>query len=265
MKIKTLLLSGLIAASSLGHCGTMMDNSMLNLWEGFYLGGYLGGGWGKTNMGMNAGSLSVSPASYFTSQADINSVNQSGSGNLNQHAFIGGIQAGSNILVKNYIFGLIVDLGSFHMQDALDAENVPLPANPAINYHLHNSVETKWLLTARGNAGVIIHNWIQPYITGGLAVTDLEAHYRYRDSTNVGMFYEAKNGENKAGWTVGGGFQMPINPYLLVNAEYLYVAFKPRETYGIVNCANLSCFSMLKASVDFHANLFKLSMSYRFS
>ena len=69
-----------------------------------------------------------------------------------------------------------------------------------------------WLATVRGRLGYAFDRFL-PYITGGLAVGDINA-------TRPGF---PGGSTSNAGWTVGAGLEVGIASNVSIKAEYLYV------------------------------------------
>ena len=237
-------------------------------WAGPYVGGYIGGAWGNSNFNTNVGALT--DTSYFISTANINSVNQSGSRSLSPHAIIGGIQAGNNWILysklANFVYGLALDFGSFHLGKVNNATSIPYPTAPLLNYSLQTSMKTNWLFTARGRAGITPNaSWPFIYATGGLAVTRLQVANNFND-TDTG-FGGTTNNNTKAGWTVGGGIELPLTNNLVMTSEYLYVNFGSVSATNSITCSNGGCpeVSPLLTSANLTANLLKVGLNYKFS
>ncbi|MEI8150436.1 MAG: outer membrane protein [Hyphomicrobiales bacterium] len=102
-----------------------------------------------------------------------------------------------------------------------------------------------WQGTARGRLG---YAWdrVMPYVTGGLAVGEVEA--------NQGGFAGAR--DTKAGWTVGGGVEAALAGNWTAKIEYLHVDL------GSTNCGLPSC--SLPTSVNFTADEVRGGLNYRF-
>jgi outer membrane immunogenic protein len=101
-----------------------------------------------------------------------------------------------------------------------------------------------WLSTVRGRLGYAADRFM-PYVTGGLAVGDIQASlpgFAGGSTTNVG-------------WTAGGGIEFALPGHWSAKAEYLYV-----------DLGNFSCSSCgpTAQSVSFTANLFRGGINYRF-
>jgi len=104
--------------------------------------------------------------------------------------------------------------------------------------------ETKnsWLGTVRGRAGYAVDR-VMPYFTGGLAFGDVEA-------TRAGFGSASDTG---VGWTVGAGIESVIGGNWTAKVEYLYVDL------GSFSCAICSA-----ARVDFHSNVVRAGINFRF-
>ena len=102
-----------------------------------------------------------------------------------------------------------------------------------------------WLGTARGRIGYAFDR-VMPYLTGGLAVGDIEAN----QSTFAGVH------DTQVGWTVGGGVEAAIAGNWTAKVEYLYVDL------GDIDCAAGSC--SLPTNVDFKTNVVRAGLNLRF-
>ena len=102
-----------------------------------------------------------------------------------------------------------------------------------------------WLGTVRGRIGYAFDRFM-PYVTGGLAVGDIKASQAAFGSST----------ETKAGWTLGGGLEASIAGPWTAKIEYLYVDL------GKQSC-DVAC-TGLATDVDFHANVVRAGVNYRF-
>ncbi len=98
----------------------------------------------------------------------------------------------------------------------------------------------------RGRLGYAADRFM-PYITGGLAVGDIQA--------SVPGFAGANT--TNAGWTVGGGIEFAIAGHWTAKAEYLYVDL------GSINVAARPAAQPRRTS-SFTTNLFRGGINYRF-
>lgn len=241
-------------------------------WQGMYLGGSVGGAWGKSDFATDVGVFTLN--TYFSSQANILSVNNSGSHSIYPNAFIGGIEAGNNwVSTNNMLYGLVLDFSSLHINDSYNANNVAYPKTYPAIYSMQTSIKTDWLFTARGRVGLISdRSWPMLYATGGLALTNLQVSNSFSDNaTSRGFGQQTTTKNTKAGWTAGVGAELPVIQNVSLGVEYLYVDFGRVSTIGQVT--NLGRFrtpfagtniSPLNTSVNLRENLFKVIANYKF-
>lgn len=104
---------------------------------------------------------------------------------------------------------------------------------------------TNWLATFRGRLGYAFDRFM-PFVTGGLAVGDIEA--------NVGGFGGVS--DTNAGWTAGGGIEAAIAPNWTAKLEYLYVDL------GNVGCTLAACGGV--ANVDHRFSVIRAGVNLRF-
>ena len=181
-------------------------------WTGFYLGINGGYGWGRSNW------------SGFASSSDP-------SGGMI------GLTGGYNWqgLGSPWVFGLEGDIDWSDMKG--NFTNAACPTG----------CETKntWLGTVRGRFGYAMDR-VMPYVTGGLAVGDIQAN-------QVGF---AGVHDTKAGWTVGGGIEAALVGNWTAKVEYLHVDL------GSVDCGVTACFAA--TSVGFRSEVVRAGVNLRF-
>jgi outer membrane immunogenic protein len=106
-------------------------------------------------------------------------------------------------------------------------------------------VRTDWIGTLRGRVGYAFDR-IMPYLTGGLAVTDLEATVNGVGSAS----------STEVGWTIGAGVEAALAPNWTAKIEYLYVDL------GSTSCGAAVC--GIATNVDASANLLRLGVNFKF-
>ena len=181
-------------------------------WTGFYLGINGGYGWGGSNW-----------SSFGTSASP--------------DGFLVGGTAGYNWQApgSQWVFGLEGDIDYSNIRGG--STNAACPTGC--------QTRNNWLGTFRGRVGYAFDR-IMPYVTGGLAVGDVEA----RQNGFAGV------SDTKAGWTVGGGIEAAIAGNWTAKVEYLHVDL------GGVNCGIGSC--SLPTRVGFHSDIVRGGLNYRF-
>jgi len=177
-------------------------------WTGFYLGINGGYGWGRTTW--------------------------DGFGSATTSGWLIGLTAGYNwqALGSPWVFGLEGDI---------DWTNIRGTVACAGGCETRN----RWLGTVRGRIGYAIDR-VMPYITGGLAVGDIQA--------NRGGFTGVS--DTKAGWTLGGGLEAAVALNWTAKIEYLYVDL------GSIGCNAIACGAPTNVSSRNH--LVRAGLNYRF-
>jgi outer membrane immunogenic protein len=147
-----------------------------------------------------------------------------------QHAAFGGLfgaQLGANWRVApSWVLGAEADWQWTHQGDtACISDCLPTAAAPTL-LGLSDSQTLSWFGTARGRFG-----WVAPsgslwYVTGGAAWGHVEntlALIATPGFVAAGAPTSASFSHNRAGWTVGGGAEIPLWDRWSVKAEYLYI------------------------------------------
>ena len=181
-------------------------------WTGFYLGINGGYAWGRSSW------------------------NGFGSGADPSGAMIGGT-AGYNWQAPGspWVFGLEGDIDWTNIKGTFTDATCPAGCQTKNN----------WLGTARGRLG-FAWDRVMPYITGGLAVGDVEVNQVGFPGTH----------DTKVGWSAGAGVEAAFAGNWTAKLEYLHVDL------GRVNCGAPSC--SLPTRVGFRADEVRAGLNYRF-
>ncbi len=183
-------------------------------WNGFYAGGNLALGWGRSSWTASPGITGA--IDLFQS---INTFYESGS-------FMAGLEAGYNYVLPNRIlFGAEVD-ASFPSFPNLAGISVgggstfTSPALGAVSY----SETVLASGTARGRIGYSPGNWLL-YATGGIAWTyDQQALTQLTAGATESPFLW------RLGWAAGAGLEVPIAPSWTARLEYLFTDYGHKNT-----------------------------------
>jgi high affinity Mn2+ porin len=189
-------------------------------WTGFYAGGNMGVGWGKSNW--NAGPGISGSTSLFQT---IDTFDEGGS-------FLIGVQAGYNYVLPNrLLIGGEVD-ASFPSFQTLPTTFPNGNSNPfgvsvggisTFNSPTLGAVSFAETVlssgTVRGRIGYAPGNWLF-YATGGFAWTYNEQSLtQVATGANVTPFFA------RLGWAAGGGVEVPVAPHWTARLEYLYTGY----------------------------------------
>lgn len=249
-----------------GHYKDQQPAAPAFTWEGPYLGVYGGYAWGNSEFNSNAGVLTGT--SYFTSTANINSVSQHASGKVHPNNIIGGVQIGNNLESGSFIYGGVLDFGSFHMENTKSATGITYPTFAA-KYSLKTTISTSWLASLRARLGVAPSScWPLLYLTGGVAITNLNVTNSFRD--NAPSLGEGGGNSAKVlpGWIIGAGAEYHVRGNWTVDGEYLYVHFGSTSANGFVTCRAGACpgtRSPFSTAGNLNANMVRVGLNYKFS
>jgi outer membrane immunogenic protein len=170
-------------------------------WTGPYIGISGGYGWGKSDFSGGLGSVDPSGGLF-------------------------GATLGYNWQMGTLVTGIEGDISWSGLRDSDGAAGL--------------RTENNWLGTVRGRLGYNAGRWM-PYVTGGLAVGDIDSRI-----TGVGS-----SNKTKAGWTIGGGVEAQIAGPWSAKVEYLYVDLGDGDSIGGFR-------------PDFTTNIVRAGLNYHF-
>lgn len=238
-------------------------------WQGPYMGVYSGGSSGNNHVSTNTGS--VTNTSYFTTSADMDSVNDAGTWTKNPDTMIAGIQAGYDWVWKQMVYGVAFDYSTLPLSSSRTINNY-YPGN-SDQYSIDTSLRTNSLFTLRGRLGyhTTLHFPCLFYFTGGAVLTQVKVNNSFNDNSAFAGAGSSSASRNQLGWTAGAGFEVASFNNVSVNFEYLYVRVPSVRTTGSISNAEggfgiptQSMNSSLSTVANFHANLFKIGLNYFF-
>lgn len=215
-------------------------------WSGFYLGGDLGGSWGRgradqtdtttttvttttVTRAFRGTDFEVTSAAPF-SAATFPQTTTAGpttaaaiaaftSGRANVNGFMGGGQAGYRQQFNTWVVGIEGDIeGSSERGSFVLCTVAGCPAGSvlgAANFKL------RWLSTLRGTAGFLVHPKVLLYGTGGLAVGGVGVDYL--SGINGGALTSGSVNTTRVGYAVGAGVEGKIDQHWSVRGQYLFV------------------------------------------
>lgn len=229
-------------------------------WTGFYLG--LNAGYGWANDDNNVSFINGDPVFYgpaLLAGAIPTSLNPSAGG------FIGGGQAGYNWQSGPAVFGLETDL-----QYANIAGSASTTTTVGFFPTITTSAQTKvdWFGTLRPRLGFTVAPSFLFYVTGGLAYGHVSSSASTlvvgpaisNCATNLYCSVGAA-GQDRAGWTAGGGLEYALAAPWSVKVEYLYVDLG-HETYNMPS--TLAVGAGMQATTAFHENIIRGGVNYKF-
>lgn len=193
-------------------------------WTGFYIGVFGGYKHGDVDVDTHFTDGLFSDSGSVPADGDL--VESKLSPDLDADGFeVGGVLGYNYQLRSNWVFGLEVSGGYLWLRDSEVSERF-LGPDSGDEYHTSTSFETNYLFTAAPRVGYAFCRWM-PYVTGGLAVGDLEFDSnvkRHLGSTVRGGFNDGGDeSETNAGWMVGGGLEYAITNHWKARVQYQYI------------------------------------------
>jgi outer membrane immunogenic protein len=248
-------------------------------WNGFYVGGSLGGGWDEGDIRNTVTSTFCEPT--LPGCAASESVDALAAGILKRFdtepdGFLGGGQVGYNRQFGRFVAGAEADFfGADITGRRKGTDTQPVPGFPnSITVNGTGRQEIDYLGTVRGRFGWTPLAQLLVYATGGLAYGHVEATTRFSEVVNglcfCGPFPTSvgKTDEWIAGWTVGGGGEWMFAPRWSLRGQYLYydlgdVSF--RQTITQTNAAGLEFFSAgIKSTAEFKGSIVTVGLNFMF-
>jgi opacity protein-like surface antigen len=191
-------------------------------WEGFYVGGTIGGAWGNTSFNQTNVSWTGLPPANGSS-----SVNTGESGSLGGTSITGGLQIGYNWLIPGpFLFGLEADISGAGLSSTTLTSP---PGDPLAVASWNEKVDLYGSVRAR--LGWVAADWLF-YGTGGLA-WDYDKFTRSQLTAPFGAvapFVDTNalqgavitNSRMRVGWVAGLGVEWAIARTWTVKLEYLH-------------------------------------------
>ena len=193
-------------------------------WSGWYIGGNLGGKWGKYSGSVTGTAVPGFPVTAggdgFTFSSDRDS------------AFIGGGQLGFNWQVGQFVFGVEGDIDATRIRD-----NFALGFTPGGGVFIPGDVfrfKNDWQASVRGRGGIAFDRFLV-YATGGVAWAGVRAEALYSPGfvgrvAVPGAF--ASDSKTLTGATIGGGVEFAVTNNVTFGVEYRYSDFG-HETFNL--------------------------------
>lgn len=179
-----------------------------------------------------------------------------GSGDFRSNGFLGGIQAGYNYQVNQWVIGAEADFQG----SGLKADG-PIVTGGFGAGAFTVGTKLDWYGTVRARAGVLATDRFLVYATGGLAYGHTKSYFEQVMSGPFGtntLHVEAS--KTRAGWTAGAGAEYAITDHVSFKTEYAYTDL------GRADGINRELFPgqlvHLDRKVNFHS--VKVGINYKF-
>lgn len=220
-------------------------------WGGWYAGGQIGGAWGASSI-TNAfvgGAPPIANQQAFAATST----------QLNPAGFSGGGQIGYNHQIDRWLFGIEADASYTGLRQSRSA-TATFPTGGALT--TTSSVGSDWMATLRPRAGYAVDRTLF-YLTGGLALTDLNFASSYADT--AGQSATAGFSKTKVGWIAGAGIEHAFTQNWTAKVEYLYADFGKQSVTSPVITGAGTTNGLIGQDIDLKTNTVRGGLNYHFN
>jgi outer membrane immunogenic protein len=184
-------------------------------WTGFYIGGFGGYKYDATDIDLNLTGDWISDAPL-----DKTAIEAHSPGDLNASgAELGGL-IGYNYEFQNHLVLGVEGKGGYLWLRKSDASDIFTIVQYNNTYAVQTSLKTHYLATFGPRIGYAFCKWM-PYVTGGLAIGDIDFHQDITDFQPRPPSPEnARGSDTNVGWMVGAGLQYAITPHWSARLQY---------------------------------------------
>jgi outer membrane immunogenic protein len=235
-------------------------------WTGFYVGGNVGYSWN-----MSDPNTTVIENGNYLGGCGINcgvAVGAAASPSLRPNSFVGGVQAGYNYQVNNFVMGIEADINSFRNRASSTVTQVyPPPGGLGIIYTTTSNVSTDWLFTLRPRIGVAVTPGVLLYGTAGLALANVRYTEAFNDNQiNNFATQAAAVSQTRVGWTAGAGLEAKLVANWTGKIEYLYADLGSVSTTSrlVVTLNPALSGDTFNQSANLRSNIVRVGLNYHF-
>jgi len=183
-------------------------------WTGFYVGVFGGYKFGDIDTDLSlGGDWNFHPGSRNVVEAHAPE-NLDASG-----AELGGVIGYNYQFTNHWVLGLEAAGGYLWLRDS-DGSGI-FHTQSIGDFDIRTSFKTHYLVTIGPRIGYAFCKWL-PYVTGGLAIGDLEL-FQQIDSHNYYFQEGGTQTETNVGWMVGAGLEYAITAHWSARVQYQYV------------------------------------------
>jgi len=192
-------------------------------WTGFYVGGFGGYKFAAVNTSLELNGDWENPLLA----GDVEKMEEHAPDNLNTSGGEAGGLIGYNYQWNCWVFGLEADGGYLWLRNADDSGTFDDFVHLGEPKSIQTAFRTHYLFTVAPRFGYALGRWL-PYVTGGLAVGDLDFEQRLHSTVrdpefDVIYLTSGEVTDTRVGWMVGGGLQYAITDHWSVRGQYQYI------------------------------------------
>src|SRR6266705_3184057 len=189
-------------------------------WTGFYIGGFGGYKFGSADTDLTlGGGWDADPLDRVDRDLILSEVPD----DLDASGAEAGGLIGYNYQWQKWVFGLEASGGYLWLRNSDNTGTFTVPATGDI-YNVSTSFKTHYLVTVGPRIGYAFCRWL-PYVTGGLAIGDIDLDQEISQFSRGKVFFQEGGGtsDTQVGWMVGGGLDYAITDHWRVRGQYQFV------------------------------------------
>ncbi|MGZ4899022.1 MAG: outer membrane protein [Candidatus Angelobacter sp.] len=209
--------------------------------RGFYVGATAGGNFGRARLD----TVPIFSAAGYFNPTSTPAIATASNQDVDPKRYTFGGQAGYNFQWDNVILGLEADFSRTDLSGTATATQT-YPCCAPTAFTVNQSIESKWLFTARPRVGLVFGH-VMIYGTAGFAVAHVKYDGLFTD-TFATAHETASIDQTNPGWAVGGGAEMRISHHWSIKGEYLLA-----DVTGSAQSQNLTAFT---PPIAFPSNVF---------
>jgi outer membrane immunogenic protein len=224
-------------------------------WNGFYIGGVVGGAWGHTKARAN---VTTGNGAVVIPPSDAALLGTATSNDKTKAGFTGGVEGGYNYQMGNWLIGAEVDWTTLDLKNTNNKTLVSsLLINPPVTYTLDQRVRTDWMVTLRPRIGYVFGPWLV-YGTAGLAWSELKYNATFSDTRSPADTLNASSKSTKTGFAGGLGGAYAFSPHLSLKGEWIYADF------GHIGSTTVNNFISVTPRDSVQTHMFRFGLDYTF-
>lgn len=159
-------------------------------------------------------------AGSFFQDSSVPAVTASGRGSISLSGNSAGVSWGRDWQVGRQVSGIDLDLGRLNLRGSRSAGG-PYPCCAAWGYQVAQSIDTEWVVTARGRIGHAFNRSLV-YVTAGAVLARIHVRARFAENSEDAQATTALS-KSQWGWALGVGYEYGLEDRWSVNAEVLHL------------------------------------------
>lgn len=259
MKLSSVIL--VLAALVVASVAQAAPAAPVTSWNGFYVGGNVGGTFGDATARTNA---NATGNTYFANSS-ITSLAANGKQSLSPVGFTGGIQGGLNRQIGNWVVGVEGDFGTDTSSDD-KSTTVVYPCCGPSTYTLKQKVSTDWAMSVRPKIGYAFNNTfvgdVLGYVTGGLVVSQMNYKSTFSDNFGQNAYENVSKSDLAVGWSIGLGTEIALDSRWSVRPEYMYTDYGSVSSTGTLN-GTAGATDPMSHSAELVSNIIRVGVNYK--